>query len=114
MKGRPAHSLGDLDAIRRQADEASLTLEESSSSIHARRATATSTPGVVATPPAARHDATRSAGPSARSDVYGLMMLRAGRTDALVAGRKSIHRLRATRTRSDRAEPGRKHVSAST
>jgi len=62
--------LGDLDAIRRQADGARSRSRSSSSS------SASSSPRpvrqIVATPPAARHDATRSAGPSARSVYYGL------------------------------------------
>jgi malate dehydrogenase (oxaloacetate-decarboxylating)(NADP+) len=105
--------LGDLDTIRRQADDASLTLddielidprtagdrEELAQELWQRRQRRGMT---------LREAKARVLDPM----YYGLLMLRAGRTDALVAG-EEIDYPDAVRPALEviGAEPGRKHVS---
>ena len=105
--------LGDLDAIRRQADEGSLTLED----IELVNPQTATDRDQLAQELWQRRERRGMTLREARSLVlnpmyYGLMMLRAGRTDALVAG-EEIDYPDAVRPALEviGAEPGRKHVS---
>src|SRR5438874_798022 len=105
--------LGDLDAIRRQADEVSLTLEEIEL-VNPRTATDRDELAQELWQRRRRRGMTlREAKNRVRDSMYyGLLMLRAGRTDALVAG-EEIDYPDALRPALEviGAEPGRKHVS---
>jgi len=105
--------LGDLDAIRRQADEGSLTLED----IELVNPQTATDRDQLAQELWQRRERRGMTLREARALVldpmyYGLMMLRAGRTDALVAG-EEIDYPDAVRPALEviGAEPGRKHVS---
>jgi len=105
--------LGDLDAIRRQADEASLTLEEIEL-VNPRTATDRDEFAQELWQLRRRRGMTLREAKNRVLDsmYYGLLMLRAGRTDALVAG-EEIDYPDALRPALEviGAEPGRKHVS---
>src|SRR5437867_7243588 len=105
--------LGDLDAIRRQADEGSLTLED----IELVNPHTATDRDQLAQELWQRRERRGMTLREARALVldpmyYGLMMLRAGRTDALVAG-EEIDYPDAVRPALEviGVEPGRKHVS---
>ena len=105
--------LGDLDAIRRQADEGSLTLED----IELVNPQTATDRDQLAQELWQRRERRGMTLREARALVldpmyYGLMMLRAGRTDALVAG-EEIDYPDAVRPALEviGVEPGRKHVS---
>ena len=105
--------LGDLDAIRRQADEGSLTLEDIEL-VNPQTATDRDQLAQELWQRRARRGMTLREARALVLDpmYYGLMMLRAGRTDALVAG-EEIDYPDAIRPALEviGAEPGRKHVS---
>ena len=105
--------LGDLDAIRRQADEASLTLEDIEL-VNPRTASDRDQYAQELWQRRQRRGMTQREAQARVLDpmYYGLMMLRAGRTDALVAG-EEIDYPDAVRPALEviGAEPGRKHVS---
>jgi malate dehydrogenase (oxaloacetate-decarboxylating)(NADP+) len=105
--------LGDLDVIRRQADEASLTLEDIEL-VNPRTAADREQLAQVLWQRRQRRGMTLREAQRRVLDpmYYGLMMLRAGRTDALVAG-EEIDYPEAVRPALEviGAEPGRKHVS---
>jgi len=105
--------LGDLDAIRRQADEGSLTLEDIEL-VNPQTATDRDQLAQELWQRRARRGMTLREARALVLDpmYYGLMMLRAGRTDALVAG-EEIDYPDAVRPALEviGAEPGRKHVS---
>ncbi len=105
--------LGDLDAIRRQADEASLTLEDIEL-VNPRTAADRDQYAEELWQRRQRRGITlRQAKERVRDPVYyGLLMLRAGRTDAFVAG-EEIDYPDAIRPALEviGVEPGRKHVS---
>jgi len=105
--------LGDLDAIRRQADEGSLTLEDIEL-VNPQTATDRDQRAQELWQRRARRGMTLREARALVLDpmYYGLMMLRAGRTDALVAG-EEIDYPDAVRPALEviGAEPGRKHVS---
>src|SRR5436309_2727593 len=105
--------LGDLDAIRRQADDGSLTLED----IELVNPQTATDRDQLAQELWQRRERRGMTLREARALVldplyYGLMMLRAGRTDALVAG-EEIDYPDAVRPALEviGVEPGRKHVS---
>ncbi len=105
--------LGDLDAIRRQADDASLTLEDIEL-VNPRTATDRDQLAQDLWQLRRRRGMTLREAKGRVLDpmYYGLLMLRAGRTDALVAG-EEIDYPDALRPALEviGAEPGRKHVS---
>jgi len=105
--------LGDLDAIRRQADEASLTLEDIEL-VNPRTAADRDAMAEVLWQRRQRRGITlREAKERVLDPIYyGLLMLRAGRTDAFVAG-EEIDYPDAIRPALEviGVEPGRKHVS---
>src|SRR6266513_746559 len=105
--------LGDLDAIRRQADDASLTLEDIEL-VNPRTATDRDQLAQDLWQLRRRRGMTLREAKDRVLDpmYYGLLMLRAGRTDALVAG-EEIDYPDALRPSLQviGAEPGRKHVS---
>jgi len=105
--------LGDLDAIRRQADDASLTLEDIEL-VNPRTASDRDQYAQELWQRRQRRGMTQREAQARVLDpmYYGLMMLRAGRTDALVAG-EEIDYPDAVRPALEviGAEPGRKHVS---
>jgi malate dehydrogenase (oxaloacetate-decarboxylating)(NADP+) len=105
--------LGDLDAIRRQADDASLTLEDIEL-VNPRTATDRDQLAQELWQLRRRRGMTLREAKNRVLDpmYYGLLMLRAGRTDALVAG-EEIDYPDALRPALEviGAEPGRKHVS---
>jgi malate dehydrogenase (oxaloacetate-decarboxylating)(NADP+) len=105
--------LGDLDVIRRQADEASLTLEDIEL-VNPRTAADREQLAQELWQRRQRRGMTLREAQRRVLDpmYYGLMMLRAGRTDALVAG-EEIDYPDAVRPALEviGAEPGRKHVS---
>src|SRR6266576_809279 len=105
--------LGDLDAIRRQADDASLTLEDIEL-VNPRTATDRDQLAQDLWQLRRRRGMTLREAKDRVLDpmYYGLLMLRAGRTDALVAG-EEIDYPDALRPALEviGAEPGRKHVS---
>jgi len=105
--------LGDLDAIRRQADDASLTLEDIEL-VNPRTATDRDQLAQELWQLRRRRGMTLREAKDRVLDpmYYGLLMLRAGRTDALVAG-EEIDYPDALRPALEviGAEPGRKHVS---
>ena len=105
--------LGDLDAIRRQADDASLTLEDIEL-VNPRTATDRDQLAQDLWQLRRRRGMTLREAKDRVLDpmYYGLLMLRAGRTDVLVAG-EEIDYPDALRPALEviGAEPGRKHVS---
>ena len=105
--------LGDLDAIRRQADDGSLTLEDVEL-VNPRTATDRDQLAQELWQLRRRRGMTLREAKNRVLDprYYGLLMLRAGRTDALVAG-EEIDYPDALRPALEviGAEPGRKHVS---
>jgi malate dehydrogenase (oxaloacetate-decarboxylating)(NADP+) len=105
--------LGDLDAIRRQADDASLTLEDIDL-VNPRTAADRDQLAQELWQRRRRRGMTLRQAKARVLDpmYYGLMMLRAGRTDALVAGEEMDYP-EAVRPALEviGAEPGRKHVS---
>ncbi len=105
--------LGDLDAIRRQADDASLTLEDVEL-VNPATASDREQMGTELWHRRQRRGMTlREAQRRARDPIYyGLLMLRAGRADALVAG-EEIDYPDAVRPALEviGVEPGRKHAS---
>ncbi|MFN2570523.1 MAG: NADP-dependent malic enzyme [Gemmatimonadales bacterium] len=105
--------LGDLDAIRRQADDASLTLEDIEL-VNPRTAADREQMAQELWQRRQRRGMTlREANARVLDPMYyGLLMLRAGRADALVAG-EEIDYPDAVRPALEviGAEPGRKHVS---
>src|SRR5216117_1530707 len=105
--------LGDLDAIRRQADDASLTLEDIEL-VNPRTATDRDQLAQELWQRRERRGMTLREARALVLDpmYYGLMMLRAGRTDALVAG-EEIDYPDSIRPALEviGVEPGRKHVS---
>jgi len=105
--------LGDLDAIRRQADDASLTLEDIEL-VNPRTAADRDQLAQELWQRRQRRGMTQREAKNRVLDpmYYGLLMLRAGRTDALVAG-EEIDYPDAVRPALEviGAEPGRKHVS---
>ncbi|HEY3221663.1 MAG TPA: NADP-dependent malic enzyme [Gemmatimonadales bacterium] len=105
--------LGDLDAIRRQADDASLTLEDIEL-VNPRTAADRDQLAQELWQRRQRRGMTQREAKARVLDpmYYGLMMLRSGRTDALVAG-EEIDYPDAVRPALEviGAEPGRKHVS---
>ena len=105
--------LGDLDAIRRQADDASLTLEDIEL-VNPRTAADRDELAQELWQLRQRRGITQREAQSRVQDpmYYGLLMLRAGRADALVAG-EEIDYPDAIRPALEviGAEPGRKHVS---
>src|SRR5213592_3856768 len=105
--------LGDLDEIRRQADDASLTLEDIEL-VNPRTATDRDQLAQDLWQLRRRRGMTLREAKNRVLDpmYYGLLMLRAGRTDALVAG-EEIDYPDALRPALEviGAEPGRKHVS---
>jgi len=105
--------LGDLDAIRRQADEGALTLEDIEL-VNPRTAADRDELAQELWQRRQRRGITlREAQDRVRDPMYyGLLMLRAGRADALVAG-EEIDYPDAVRPALEviGAEPGRKHVS---
>jgi len=105
--------LGDLDAIRRQADDASLTLEDIEL-VNPRTATDRDQLAQELWQLRRRRGMTLREAKDRVLDpmYYGLLMLRAGRTDVLVAG-EEIDYPDALRPALEviGAEPGRKHVS---
>ena len=105
--------LGDLDAIRRQADDGSLTLEDIEL-VNPRTATDRDQLAQELWQVRRRRGMTLREAKNRVLDpmYYGLLMLRAGRTDALVAG-EEIDYPDALRPSLQviGAEPGRKHVS---
>lgn len=105
--------LGDLDAIRRQADDASLTLEDIEL-VNPRTAGDRDQLAQELWQRRQRRGMTLRQAKARVLDplYYGLMMLRAGRTDALVAGEEMDYP-EAVRPALEviGAEPGRKHVS---
>ena len=105
--------LGDLDAIRRQADDGSLTLEDIEL-VNPRTATDRDELAQELWQVRRRRGMTLREAKNRVLDpmYYGLLMLRAGRTDALVAG-EEIDYPDALRPSLEviGAEPGRKHVS---
>ena len=105
--------LGDLDAIRRQADDASLTLEDIEL-MNPRSAPDRDTLAEELWQLRRRRGITRREAKARVLDpmYYGLLLLRAGRTDALVAG-EEIDYPDSIRPALEviGVEPGRKHVS---
>ena len=105
--------LGDLDTIRRQADDASLTLEDIEL-VNPRTAADRDHLAQELWQRRQRRGMTLRQAKARVLDpmYYGLMMLRAGRTDALVVG-EEIDYPDAVRPALEviGAEPGRKHVS---
>jgi malate dehydrogenase (oxaloacetate-decarboxylating)(NADP+) len=105
--------LGDLDAIRRQADDASLTLEDIEL-VNPRTAADREELAQELWQRRQRRGITQREANARVLDpmYYGLLMLRAGRADALVAG-EEIDYPDAVRPALEviGAEPGRKHVS---
>ncbi|OLC08322.1 MAG: NADP-dependent malic enzyme [Gemmatimonadetes bacterium 13_1_40CM_66_11] len=105
--------LGDLDAIRRQADDGSLTLEDIEL-VNPRTAADRDELAQELWQRRRRRGMTLREAKNRILDpiYYGLLMLRAGRTDALVAG-EEIDYPDALRPALEviGAEPGRKHVS---
>jgi malate dehydrogenase (oxaloacetate-decarboxylating)(NADP+) len=105
--------LGDLDAIRRQADDGSLTLEDIEL-VNPRTAADRDELAQELWQRRRRRGMTLREAKNRIVDpmYYGLLMLRAGRTDALVAG-EEIDYPDALRPALEviGAEPGRKHVS---
>ena len=105
--------LGDLDAMRRQADDGSLTLEDIEL-VNPRTATDRDQLAQELWQVRRRRGMTLREAKNRVLDpmYYGLLMLRAGRTDALVAG-EEIDYPDALRPSLQviGAEPGRKHVS---
>ena len=105
--------LGDLDAIRREADDGSLTLEDIEL-VNPRTATDRDQLAQELWQVRRRRGMTLREAKNRVLDpmYYGLLMLRAGRTDALVAG-EEIDYPDALRPSLQviGAEPGRKHVS---
>ncbi len=105
--------LGDLDAIRRQADDGSLTLEDIEL-VNPRTATDRDQLAQELWQVRRRRGMTLREAKNRVLDpmYYGLLMLRAGRTDALVAG-EEIDYPDALRPSLQviGTEPGRKHVS---
>jgi malate dehydrogenase (oxaloacetate-decarboxylating)(NADP+) len=105
--------LGDLDVIRRQADEGALTLEDIEL-VNPRTAADREEMAQQLWQRRQRRGITlREAKDRVRDPMYyGLLMLRAGRVDALVAG-EEIDYPDAVRPALEviGAEPGRKHVS---
>jgi malate dehydrogenase (oxaloacetate-decarboxylating)(NADP+) len=105
--------LGDLDAIRRQADDGSLTLEDIEL-VNPRTAADRDELAQELWQRRRRRGMTLREAKNRIVDpmYYGLLMLRAGRTDALVAG-EEIYYPDALRPALEviGAEPGRKHVS---
>jgi len=105
--------LGDLDTIRRQADDASLTLEDIEL-VNPRTAADRDHLAQELWQRRQRRGMTLRQAKARLLDpmYYGLMMLRAGRTDALVVG-EEIDYPDAVRPALEviGAEPGRKHVS---
>jgi len=105
--------LGDLDAIRRQADDASLTLEDVEL-VNPATASDREQMGTDLWHRRQRRGMTlREAQRRALDPIYyGLLMLRAGRADALVAG-EEIDYPDAVRPALEviGVEPGRKHAS---
>jgi malate dehydrogenase (oxaloacetate-decarboxylating)(NADP+) len=105
--------LGDLDVIRRQADDASLTLEDIEL-VNPRTAADREQLAQELWQRRQRRGMTLREAKARVLDpmYYGLLMLRAGRADALVAG-EEIDYPDAVRPALEviGAEPGRKHVS---
>src|SRR5882762_1034711 len=105
--------LGDLDAIRRQADDASLTLEDLEL-VNPRTAADRDELAQELWQRRRRRGMTLREAKNRILDpmYYGLLMLRAGRTDALVAG-EEIYYPDAMRPALEviGAEPGRRHMS---
>ena len=105
--------LGDLDTIRRQADQASLTLEDIEL-VNPRTAGDREELAQELWERRKRRGMTLREATARVLDpmYYGLLMLRAGRTDALVAG-EEIDYPDAVRPALEviGAEPGRRHVS---
>jgi malate dehydrogenase (oxaloacetate-decarboxylating)(NADP+) len=105
--------LGDLDTIRRQADDASLTLEDIEL-VNPRTASDREELAQELWQLRQRRGITLREAKARVLDpmYYGLLMLRAGRADALVAG-EEIDYPDAVRPALEviGAEPGRKHVS---
>src|SRR3989449_148092 len=105
--------LGDLDAIRREADDASLTLEDIEL-VNPRTAADRDQLAQELWQRRQRRGMTLREAKARVLDpmYYGLLMLRSGRTDALVAG-EEIDYPDAVRPALEvmGAEPGRKHVS---
>jgi malate dehydrogenase (oxaloacetate-decarboxylating)(NADP+) len=105
--------LGDLDVIRRQADDASLTLEDIEL-VNPRTAADRDQLAQELWQRRQRRGMTLREAKARVLDpmYYGLLMLRSGRTDALVAG-EEIDYPDAVRPALEviGAEPGRKHVS---
>jgi len=105
--------LGDLDAIRREADDASLTLEDIEL-VNPRTAADRDQLARELWQRRQRRGMTLREAKARVLDpmYYGLLMLRSGRTDALVAG-EEIDYPDAVRPALEviGAEPGRKHVS---
>jgi len=105
--------LGDLDAIRRQADEASLTLEDVEL-VNPATASDREQMGTELWHRRQRRGMTLREAQRRVLDpmYYGLLMLRAGRADALVAG-EEIDYPDAVRPALEviGVEPGRKHAS---
>jgi malate dehydrogenase (oxaloacetate-decarboxylating)(NADP+) len=105
--------LGDLDAIRRQADDASLTLEELELVNPATAADREQLGRELWDRRKRRGITLREAQRRVRDPMYyGLLMLRGGRADALVAG-EEIDYPDAVRPALEviGVEPGRKHAS---
>jgi len=105
--------LGDLDAMRRQADDAALTLEDIEL-VNPRTAADREQLAQELWQLRQRRGITHREAESRVLDpmYYGLLMLRAGRADALVAG-EDMYYPDAIRPALEviGAEPGRKHVS---
>jgi malate dehydrogenase (oxaloacetate-decarboxylating)(NADP+) len=105
--------LGDLDAIRRQADEASLTLEDIELTNPRSAADRDQLAEELWQLRRRRGITLREAKARVLDPIYyGLLLLRAGRTDALVAG-EEIDYPDSIRPALEviGVEPGRKHVS---
>ncbi len=105
--------LGDPDAIRRQADDAGLTLEELELATPTLSVDGESLAQQLWTLRQRRGITLREARTRVKDPMYhGLLMLRAGRADALVAGAEMYYP-DAIRPALEviGAEPGRRHVS---
>ena len=105
--------LGDVDAIRRQADDAGVTLEDIELANPRLSADLDAYAHRLWDARRRRGITLREAGTRVRDPLYhGLLMLDAGRADALVAG-VGLHYPHAMRPALEviRAEEGRRHVS---